>query len=73
MSESTKTDLRAWLEEAVDHYIQQGEIPDAYPPGVGDVRWEHNAPLAWTPEAPKPGFTFTAELDNGETIETWRP
>lgn len=78
MSESTKTDPRAWLEEAVDQYMQHGEVPDAYPPGVVDVRWEHNDPLplqgdASTRVAPRPGFTFTAELNSGEEIETWRP
>lgn len=82
MSESPEIDLRAWLEEAVDLYMQRGEVPDAYPAGVVDVRWEHNSPLALPTSAdalarerpqPRPGFTFTAELESGETIEVWRP
>lgn len=82
MNETTSTDLRAWLEHAVDLYVKHGEVPDAYPPGIADVRWEHNSPLArwdggdvWTREKPqpRPGWTFTAVLDSGQTIEVWRP
>lgn len=79
---STVSEIRSWLEEAVDLYMQRGEAPEAYPPGVVDVRWEQNSPLArwdggdvWTrtKPQPRPGFTFTAELESGETIEVWRP
>lgn len=78
MSESPKTDIRPWLEAAADRYMR-GETPTAFPSGVVNARWEHNAPLAewsdcytWTPETPRPGWTFTAELEDGEKLTTYR-
>lgn len=78
MNAATKTELQSWLETAADGFMR-GETPTTFPAGVVDVWWEHNTLVAWrgnakvlTSEGPPPGWTFTAELENGEKLTTHR-
>jgi hypothetical protein len=70
----TEPTAREWLEQAADRFLR--DEPNELPSGVCDVRAEYNDPdpanITHLVDR-RTGWTFTAELTNGEEITTWRP